>query len=486
MPKAIGKPVKRAKAIGRTLRGAEAEGALVMLYYTDELGPQFVMGEETSYITDDNDFIEKFKKDHKESIYEVFAIDGVLPKDKDAAHVSFAKLCSHLESTYPELGHVTYSEFKTSSKAGKISAKARYVVSDRRNKLGFPKGGYKPPSEPDADASLNDTAMREVKEETSLVLDPLRLIDSNYISLTSKGDRYAVFHYELTEEEYTLITSAGIFAKKNAERENELHNVQFIRVPDTRHDTFFTNLVSKNAFLHTKAKIAKVAKKGGAKKKATRKNVKGTKAKSSVAKTTVKHSTFVLKSKFYTERQSSLLCGQHALNHLVQEPKFMSKDSNTKTYRHANGKIDLQGYCNHVLKAAKKDLGSAAAAAISCPTSGNYQADILVKVLKEELQYKVQELPFNKRGIAPLKEVLSNPTPNLLGLLINVGASHWVAVSSRIEKDKHVYIDSMNLPTKFQAMTNDQLVAYLSRLNPTRMYVVSFPEEGPYYRCRVC
>jgi hypothetical protein len=139
-----------------------------------------------------------------------------------------------------------------------------------------------------------------------------------------------------------------------------------------------------------------------------------------------------------------------------------------------------------VLKAAKKNLGAAAAAAISCPKSGNYQADILVKVLKEELQYNVQELPFNKRGIAPLKEVLSKPAPNLLGLLINVGASHWVAVSSRIEKDKHIYIDSMNLPTKFSAMTNDQLVAYLSRLNPTRMYVVSFPEEGSYYRCRVC
>ena len=484
MPKAIGKPVKRAKAVGRTLRGGEAEGALVMLYYTDELGPQFVMGEETSYITDDNDFIEKYKTEQKTSIYETFAVNGVLPKDKDVAHVSFAKLCAHLERTYPELGRVTYSEFKQSSKPGKISAKARYVVSDRRNKLGFPKGGYKPPTEPDADASLNDTAMREVKEETSLVLDPLRLIDANYISRAPKGDRYAVFHYELTEEEYTLITSTGIFAKKNAERENELHNVQFIRVPEKHHDSFFTNLVSKNAFIHTNAKIAKVAKKGGAKKKHTRKNVKGARAKASVAKTTAKHSTFIAKTKFYTEAQSSLLCGQHALNHLVQEPKFISKDPNTKTYLQANGKIDLRGYCNHVLRAAKKDLG--AAEAISCPKSGNYQADILVKVLKEELQYNVQELPFNKRGIEPLEEVLSKTTPNLLGLLINVGASHWVAVSSRIEKGKHIYIDSMNLPTKFHAMTNSQLIAYLSRLNPTRMYIVSFPEEGPYYRCRVC
>jgi 8-oxo-dGTP pyrophosphatase MutT (NUDIX family) len=474
------------KAIGRTLRGAEAEGALVMLYYTDELGPQFVMGEETSYVTEDKTFIEKYKTEQKESIYETFAINGVLPKDNDALHVTFAKLCVDLERIYPELGHVTYGEFKQSSKPGKISAKARYVVRDRRNRLGFPKGGYKPPSEPDADASLNDTAMREVKEETSLLLDPLRLIDANYISSAPKGDRYAVFHYELTPEEYTLITSTGIFAKKNAERENELHNVQFIRVPEERRDSFFTNNVSKNAFIHTKGKIAKVAKKGGAKKKTTRKNVKGIKTKVSVAKTTLKHSKFIITSKFYTERQSSLLCGQHALNHLVQEPKFISKDPNTKTYLQADGKIDLQGYCNHVLKGAKKDLGTAAAEAISCPKSGNYQADILVKVLKEELQYNVQELPFNTRGIAPLKEVLSKPTQNLLGLLINVGASHWVAVSSRIEKDKHVYIDSMNLQTKYQAMTNDKLVAHLSKMNPTRMYVVSFPEEGPYYRCRVC
>jgi 8-oxo-dGTP pyrophosphatase MutT (NUDIX family) len=383
-----------------------------------------------------------------------------------------------LEQAFPELGRVTYGEFKQSSKPGKISVKARVVPSEKRTKFGFPKGGYKGPGEPDADASLNDTALREVYEETSLRLEPLRLIDTDYISTGPRGERYAIFHYKLTEAEYKNIKENDIFVKKNAQRENELQAVQFIRIPQIS-DNFFTNLVSNKAYTHTHGKIQKKHSGGGKRKRTT--NRASTRA-SGTRKNSVK---MIDKSTFYTEAQSSLLCGQHALNHLVQEKKFISKNSGT-THLLENGQINLQVYCRNVLAAAKVNLGDAASNVISCPRNGNYQADILVKVLKEELQYNVEELPFGKNGIAPLRTILAKPQPNLLGFLINLGESHWVAVNSRIDKGRHIYIDSMDLPSKFKSMTHEEILVHLMRLNPTRIYAIFFPTEGAYYRCRVC
>jgi hypothetical protein len=98
----------------------------------------------------------------------------------------------------------------------------------------------------------------------------------------------------------------------------------------------------------------------------------------------------------------------------------------------------------------------------------------------------VEELPFGKNGIATLRTILAKPQPNLLGFLINLGESHWVAVNSRIDKGRHIYIDSINLPTKFRSMENDEIFAHLVRLSPTRIYAVFFPKAGAYYRCRVC
>ena len=41
--------------------------------------------------------------------------------------------------------------------------------------------------------------------------------------------------------------------KKNQSRENELHNIQFIK-PPTDYRNFFTNLISKDAFMKHKIK----------------------------------------------------------------------------------------------------------------------------------------------------------------------------------------------------------------------------------------
>jgi len=466
-------------AVGRTLKGKEAEGALVLIYFTDSQGLQFVMGQETTFLTDNKEFLEKYKKTIKESLYDTFIVDGTLPADTHTAHAQFIRKCEVLEKAFPELGRVTYSEFKQSSKPGKISVKARVIPSEKRTKYGFPKGGYKGPGDPDADASLNDTALREVYEETSLHLEPLRLIDTNYISVGSRGERYAIFHYELTDAEYKSIKDNSVLVKKNAERENELQAIQFIRIP-SKTDIFFTNLVSNKAYTHTRDKIGKKHT-GGGKRARTPRGVH-----SSSRNTRKSEVKIIDKSTIFTETQSSLLCGQHALNHLVQEKKFISSDPKAQRYMLQNGQIDLQAYCHHVLRAAKINLGSAASKVITCPKSGNYQADILVKVLKEELQYNVEELPFNLDGIAGLKTILAKPQPNLLGFLINLGESHWTAVNSRIDKGRHIYIDSMNLPSKFRSMTNCEILAHITRLNPTRIYAVFFPSEGAYYRCRVC
>jgi len=44
----------------------------------------------------------------------------------------------------------------------------------------------------------------------------------------------------------------------------------------------------------------------------------------------------------------------------------------------------------------------------------------------------------------------------------------------------------MEIPKTFDLMTDTVMIDRLLKLNPYRIYMISIPESGAYYRCRQC
>jgi len=456
--------------IGRTRAGRRAEGALVIVYHMDGAVPEMLMGEESKYVIDYPDHAAKYAADFGKDLRAAFTFPGnfARPADQLAAHAFFSATAVAMESKMG-LGRINYADFKKSSMAGLISAKPRFVPSTLKSKLGFTKGGYST-----SDPTLEHTAVREVEEETGVQLDIRRLVDTR-----REIHDYAVFLYRLTPAEYRTIVDGGILDRKNASRFNELQNIHFARKP-----AVFANTMSQDAYRDFAGRLV-----GGSPKRITRRSPAKAKGRAEPAKAKRRHSIKVITvppGSLYTETQKSRLCGQHALNHILQEQKFVSQSASGLKYKRLDGKIDLKAFCRHVRTTSRKELGEAADETIDCPLDGDYQADILVRVIEDELKYTVTELPFHEEGVEALKQQLPAVRPRLLGLLVNLGGYHWTAVISRAKQPDHIYVDSMKLPKVFDLMTDAAMIDRLSKLNPYRIYVISIPESGPFYRCRQC
>jgi 8-oxo-dGTP pyrophosphatase MutT (NUDIX family) len=226
--------------IGKTQNGVEALGSIILIYYRDE----FLMGRETTFLTDDKDVVANYKTNDGETIYAGFLSPGQLENDENSktAKRKFARTCVDIEKKLPDIPRVTYADLKNSrTNPGFITAKPRYVVKEKRYLYGFPKGSYE-----NKDATLQDTIIRECSEETNIDINPERLIDTGILAPNGKKTSYAVFHYKLTKPEYEKFLK--IIEEKNKSRENELHNIQFIKIPTTNLKDFFINSVSKDAY----------------------------------------------------------------------------------------------------------------------------------------------------------------------------------------------------------------------------------------------
>jgi len=224
---------------GRTLSGKDASGGLVMIYRNSD-PKEFIMGEETDYVTANKSVAKQFRTRAREDIYGAFLSPGTVtnPGDLENARRKFADSCQQLENSNRTLGKVTFGIPKDSSKPGNISAKPRYVT--RPHRYGFPKGSFET-----TDASIDAGALREVLEETGIVLDPARLVDADTLIHMGGDSNYSVFKYELTEDEYNKYKSDLLI--KNTSRENELHDIKFRIVPQVLGD-FFTNMGSRKAY----------------------------------------------------------------------------------------------------------------------------------------------------------------------------------------------------------------------------------------------
>jgi 8-oxo-dGTP pyrophosphatase MutT (NUDIX family) len=228
---------------GTTERGQQADGAIILVYYQDK----FLMGEETVYLTDSKELEKAYRTNAGQKIEEAFLSPGStdIEEDIQKAKAKFSELCRDIEIKTHTIKRVTYADFKDSYKEpGYIKAKPRYVPPERRNLYGFPKGSYEL-----KDSTIETTAFRECHEETSIVLNPDRIKDQQTLVPTGRKSRYAVFHYKLTKLEYDAFSI--MIAEKNRSRENELHNLKFIHVPDGDPRNFFTNAASKEAYEQT-------------------------------------------------------------------------------------------------------------------------------------------------------------------------------------------------------------------------------------------
>jgi 8-oxo-dGTP pyrophosphatase MutT (NUDIX family) len=166
-------------------------------------------------------------------------------EDVQKAKQRFSILSEQLEHIFTEVPHITYADFKNSrGNSGYISAKPRYVTEERRSLFGFPKGSFE-----SKDLTLKDTAVRECMEETGISLDIDKVEETHALASTGRGGFYKVYHYKLTKLEYE--NCLKIIKEKNNDRENELHNIQFIRIPKGDPRTFFINVVSKEAYERT-------------------------------------------------------------------------------------------------------------------------------------------------------------------------------------------------------------------------------------------
>jgi len=227
---------------GKTLAGVDASGAIVLIYKTGKPN-EYITGEETSYVAD-NPFFKNFESVEDIDIFSAFEAPGSIDSYKEltAARRKFIQSCVELEQTFADydIGRVTFGNLKNSSKPGKISAKPRFVEKGRRGKFGFPKGSYEL-----TDKSIEASALREVWEETNLTLDPSRLVDTKKLVNTGGQSNYAIFQYELKDDEYRRMVAH--LRIKNIGRENELHHLAFRTIPPNR-DKFFTNLASRKAY----------------------------------------------------------------------------------------------------------------------------------------------------------------------------------------------------------------------------------------------
>jgi len=212
------------------------EGAIILIRYKN----LYLMGKETTYLTDDDDINKDFFDTHGKTLYDNFLFKGT---EKDAK-LYFTNLCKELETEYNI--KVTYADFKESTKhKDHISAKPRYVTESRENLYGFPKGSYE-----EKDRDFKNTAKRECYEETGLVLDKDRIENTGKTAPTGRKSHYAIYHYKIIDEK-EFRQFAKTIKEKNRSRENELQDLEFKEIPKGDPRDFFTNVVSKEAYERT-------------------------------------------------------------------------------------------------------------------------------------------------------------------------------------------------------------------------------------------
>jgi 8-oxo-dGTP pyrophosphatase MutT (NUDIX family) len=221
---------------------SSANGAIILIKYQDK----YLMGQETNNLSENENIMK-----HYTTLYKDFLSPGTIESEDDIikAKEKFSATCKQIEEQFPDISRVTFADIRNSrTNPGFIAATPRYVLTKRRNLFGFPKGSYDP-----KDITLLNTIVRECYEELGihLDLDKIKNLGKDAYRNTKQVYSYSIFTYHITKDMYEKFIE--MINKKNQSRENELHNIQFIK-PPTDYSDFFTNFISKDAFMKHKIK----------------------------------------------------------------------------------------------------------------------------------------------------------------------------------------------------------------------------------------
>ena len=159
----------------------------------------------------------------------------------------------------------------------------------------------------------------------------------------------------------------------------------------------------------------------------------------------------------YIENQKgTLLCGQHAINHILQEGKIF-KDTTTQEkivlkqksqdgkYEKSenplaqNTELNLKGWCAE-LETFQKDNTGATTESMCNSNYENLRFDGVDLLLNTVLQYRT-ERAFGEDLLKKLQINLQKS--KCLGVIINLGGFHYTAISKYYKQCKYTYIDSI-------------------------------------------
>jgi hypothetical protein len=213
----------------------------------------------------------------------------------------------------------------------------------------------------------------------------------------------------------------------------------------------------------------------------------------------------------HLEVQNLLLCGVHAINHLLQEKKLiwnpedtrlivpMAKSKDPLDLKDNYNRINMAKFCKLEAQKALK-AGIPKNALISCdPTTGNIPADIIVNLLRF-LEYNIDNTPYvsSAQKITQFIRAVrfKMEKPFFLGMIVNIGKYHWTAVTpylnscwsrnetGRLRSQRYAYINSLpdknGQAKKACVDTLDDMETFLKTLPGLERIIFVYSTETSY------
>jgi len=213
----------------------------------------------------------------------------------------------------------------------------------------------------------------------------------------------------------------------------------------------------------------------------------------------------------HLEVQNLLLCGIHAVNHLLQEKKLLwdpedprliiprAKSKDPKDPKDNHNRINMVKFCDLQTKGALAE-GIPRNAIVSCdPATGNIPADTIVNLLNF-LEYNVDNTPFISTAEKKTQFIraarFKMAKPEFLGMIVNIGKYHWTALTpylnscwsrndtGRLRSQRYAYINS--LPDRNGQVsracidTLDDIETYLRALRGLERIIFVYSTETSY------
>jgi hypothetical protein len=146
----------------------------------------------------------------------------------------------------------------------------------------------------------------------------------------------------------------------------------------------------------------------------------------------------------YTEPQSAALCGKHAINHVLQEEKIV-KNGTTPTTNPNDPKtnpINLVDYCGILEEYQRQKTNTTVKDRMCSKGFDNIRFEGLALLLQTYLGYTIYEKFGNTDQMQTFIKI-NIQKRRCLGIILNLGAYHYVAISKYHTKGDYTYIDSI-------------------------------------------